>query len=848
MESVRETLGRRLLFGDGAMGTMLQRAGLSAGEVPEVWNLQHPEILKKLHASYLDAGADWVTANTFGANPIKFESRACTWEEALRAGVGLAAEAAHARGKWAALDIGPTGRLLAPMGDLSFEEAYRAFFAAAKAGADAGADLILVETMSDTLEMKAAVLACRDACDLPVFATMTFDEHGKLLTGGDLAAAAVLLESLHVDAAGLNCGLGPVQMVEFLPQLRAHLSVPLLVQPNAGLPQVENGETVYPVEPDEFAASMEKLWEEGAWLLGGCCGTTPAHIAALVQKLSGKAPKPLPVLTETAVSSYSHAVFFGGRTVLIGERINPTGKKRLQQALREGDMGYVLREGVAQQEAGAEILDVNVGLPELDEPKILSEAVQALQGVTDLPLQIDSSDPAALERALRCYNGKALLNSVNGKQEVMDAVFPLVKRYGCAVIALTLDENGIPETARGRLQIAEKIVKEAEKYGIPRRDLIVDTLAMTISAGQEAARVTLDALELVQTKLGLCTSLGISNISFGLPHRERVTAAFFTMAMQKGLSAAILNPKSAAILDSWRSFNALMGYDKQCLDYIAYYQALPKSSPQKAAPAAPQDPLQRAAQALIDAGNALGALSKTGLPQGESGRPFEAAAASEPEPGPGALSPLARAVQKGLTEDARREAQAALQTSAPLDLIQNALVPALDEVGSGYESGRLFLPQLLMSADAATAAFEVIRQALQKQGVAEQKKGTIVLATVKGDIHDIGKNIVKVLLENYDYEVIDLGRDVDPQVVVDAVKAHKAPLCGLSALMTTTVVHMEETIRLLHEQCPQCRVMVGGAVLNETYAEKIHADAYNKDAMGCVRYAAKIFGEGAGQK
>ncbi len=842
MPTIRELLGKQLLFSDGAMGTMLQRAGLAAGDVPEVWNCTRPQVLREIHNAYLDAGADWVTANTFGANPVKFESTDYTCEEVICAGIRLAVEAAHPRGKWAALDIGPTGRLLKPMGNLSFDDAYQAFYDAAKAGAQAGADLILIETMSDTLEMKAAVLACREACDLPILATMTFDEKGKLLTGGDIPAAAALLQSLHPDAAGFNCGLGPQQMIDFLPQLRQHLSLPIIIQPNAGLPQVENGETVYTVGPEEFAADMVQLWDGGACVLGGCCGTTPEHIAAVVRALTGKTPKPLPELTETVVSSYSHTVTFGGQTRLIGERINPTGKKSLQQALRNDDMGYILREGIAQQEAGADILDVNVGLPEIDEPKLLVEAVQALQGVTDLPLQLDTSDPVAMEQALRIYNGKALLNSINGKQEVMDAVFPLVQKYGCAVIALTLDENGIPATAEGRFAIAKKIVAEAEKYGIPRREIIFDALAMTISAGQESARVTLETLRLIRERLGMHTSLGVSNISFGLPHRERVTSTFFTMAMQAGLSAAIINPKSSAILDSWRSFNALMGYDHQCMAYIDYYKDLPKDGPAK--PAQPTGtPLQQAAQALVTAGNALAALAgKEG-----SANPFEQAAnggkpAGKPAASDTDKSPLYRAVVKGLQEDARAAAAEALQTTAALDVIQQDLVPALDEVGNGYESGKLFLPQLLMSADAATAAFEVIRAALQKDGVAAEKKGVIVLATVKGDIHDIGKNIVKVLLENYDYDVIDLGRDVDPEIIVDAVKEHHAPLCGLSALMTTTVVNMEATIALLHAECPECKVMVGGAVLNQQYADQIHADAYNKDAMGCVRYAETVFG------
>ncbi|MCH3971658.1 MAG: homocysteine S-methyltransferase family protein [Oscillospiraceae bacterium] len=839
MTSIVSQLGRRMLICDGAMGTMLQQAGLAAGEVPEYWNFTHPEELTKIHTAYAQAGADILTANTFGANSVKLTDTEYSVIETISRGIQLAKAVAAPLGKWAALDIGPTGRLLQPLGDLSFDDAYRAFAQAAKAGEDAGADLILIETMSDTMEMKAALLACKENTSLPVFATMTFDAKGKLLTGGDIPAAAVLLESLHADAVGFNCGLGPKQMIDFLPKLREYTSLPILIQPNAGLPQVENGKTVFCVGPEEFAEDAEKLWQGGAWILGGCCGTTPAHIRALTQKMSGKVPKPLPKNERTMISSYSHAVTFGGQTKLIGERINPTGKKRLQKALRDNDMDYLFREGIAQQDAGADILDVNVGLPEINEPKLLTEAVQGLQGICDLPLQIDTSSPQAMEQALRIYNGKALLNSVNGKQEVMDSVFPLVKKYGCAVIALTLDESGIPDTAEGRLAVAEKIVREAEKYGIPKKDIIVDTLAMTISASQQSAKVTLQALRLVREKLGLHTSLGVSNISFGLPHRERATAAFFTMAMQAGLSAAIINPKSAAIMDAWRSFNALMCYDENCMRYIDFYKDLPKDSVPKAATPT-GTPLQQAAQALIAAGNALSAAA------GDTGFPTQAAqptadAAEKPADTDHRETELYHAVAKGLQEGSRTAAAESLKTSPPLEVIQNELIPALDKVGTGYEDGSLFLPQLLMSADAATAAFEVIRTVMQQQGGGDDKKGTIVLATVQGDIHDIGKNIVKVLLENYGYEVIDLGRDVPPETISEAVAEHHAPLCGLSALMTTTVVNMEKTIALLHEECPWCKVMVGGAVLTQEYADQIHADRYCKDAMGSVRYAATVF-------
>ena len=797
-----ETLGKRILFFDGAMGTQLQKYGLKAGETPELWNLSHPEILKKIHEDYLRAGSDIITTNTFGANKIKLQGKVSV-KDVITAAVTLAKEVAAPKEKLVALDMGPTGHLLKPMGDLDFEEAYEAYFEAASAGEKAGADLILIETMSDTFECKAALLAAKEATSIPVLATMTFDEKGKLLTGGDIEAAAVLLESLHADAIGFNCGLGPNQMKQFLPRLQKCTSLPILIQPNAGLPKVINGETLYDVTPDQFASAMREMAEDGAWLLGGCCGTTPDYLRKTVKICRGIVPKPLTVHDDTVISSYSHAVFLKGRTILIGERINPTGKKRFQQALRENDIDYILREGIMQQENGADVLDVNVGLPDIDEKKLLPEITKALQGITDVPLQLDTSDPAAMENALRIYNGKPLINSVNGKQEVMDAIFPLVKKYGGAVIALTLDESGIPETADGRIKIAEKIQKEAQKYGIPKKDLIIDALAMTISAGQKSAAVTLETLCRVHEELGMKTSLGVSNISFGLPCREKINAAFFIMAMQEGLSAAIMNPNNGAMIDAFRSYNALMGFDTQCMEYINAYKDV---KPQKTVS---QKVLTSAPQKETDPSDIQNTFRK--------------------------------AIEKGLKESAHDTAAALLNEGiSPLEIINQHLMPALDKVGKDFEEGTLFLPQLLMSAEAAKSAFEVLQNEMRKSGSA-QKKAKIVLATVKGDIHDIGKNIVKVLLENYGYDVIDLGKDVDPQKVLEVVEQNGVKLCGLSALMTTTVVNMEETIKLLHQKAPQCKVMVGGAVLNPQYAEKIHADFYGKDAMGSVRYAEKIF-------
>ena len=785
--NILNDLGKRLLFFDGAMGTMLQDNGLMPGELPELWNLTRPEIIRNIHRQYLAAGADLLKANTFGANGVKLRSCGHTVEEIVTAGVRLAKEAAAGGPALVAMDIGPTGKLMKPLGDLGFEQAYKIFKEMAVAGEKAGADFILIETMSDTYECKAAVLAAKENTGLPVFATLIFDGSGKLLTGGDVPAAAALLEGLGVDAMGFNCGLGPDQMKQLLPQLTRCCSVPIIVNPNAGLPRSVGGNTVFDVEPGEFAASMEEIARGGAWMIGGCCGTTPGHIATMTARCKNISPA-APVRHDfTVVSSYAKAVVFGKKPVLIGERINPTGKSRLKQALRENDMDYILREGIAQQENGADILDVNVGLPEIDEVEMMRRAITELQGVIDLPLQIDTSNAEAMEAALRIYNGKPLINSVNGKEESMRSIFPLVKKYGGVVIALTLDEAGIPETAEGRLAIAKKIVATAARYGIGKENIVVDPLAMTISAGQENAAVTLKALELIRDILGVPTSLGVSNISFGLPQREHINAAFFTMALQNGLGAAIVNPNSQAMMNAFYAYCALSGADDRCMDFIAKY------------------------------------------------------AAQKIEATPSAMEiTLHSAIVKGLKESAFTAAEKLLQNTPALEIINTQLIPALDEVGIHFEKGTLFLPQLLMSAEAAKAAFDAIRSSLGGTG-ASVKKEKIILATVKGDIHDIGKNIVKVLLENYGYDVIDLGRDVPPEAVVETALSSNARLVGLSALMTTTVASMEETIRQLHQSAPECRIMVGGAVLTPEYAKMIHADSYSKDAMGSVRYANALF-------
>ncbi|MBR6552989.1 MAG: homocysteine S-methyltransferase family protein [Clostridia bacterium] len=775
---------------DGGMGTLLQEAGLKPGEHPELWCLTHPEVITEIHRAYYEAGSNLVCTNTFGANCLKFDLP--TLREIILAGVRCARIAAEGReDRFVALDMGPTGKLLAPTGNLPFEEAVEIFAKTVRLGVEAGVDAILIETMTDSYETKAALLAAKENSDLPILVTNAYGSDGKLMTGATPAAMVAMLEGMGVCALGANCSLGPKQLAGVAKELLERASVPVILKPNAGLPAVRNGKTEYDVTPEEFALQLAELVGEGVRLAGGCCGTTPAYIAALTAKTKDLPLLPLEEKQWTAVSSYTHAVTFGEKPLLIGERINPTGKKRLKQALLEGDTNYLLEQGIAQAEAGAQLLDVNVGLPGIDEPAVLAEAVAALQGVTDLPLQIDTADGTAMERALRLYNGKALVNSVCGKQESMDTVFPLVQKYGGTVIALTLDEKGIPASAEGRVAIAERIIAEAAKYGIGKKDLIFDTLAMTVSADQNAPAVTLEAMARIRKELGCHTSLGVSNVSFGLPNREAVNGVFFTLALQKGLSAAIMNPLSAEMMKSYYSYLLLAGLDENCMGYVAN------------------------ADRFAAAENAVPVAEK----MAEGG------------------SELQKAVEKGLARKAEELTAGLLETREPLDLVENELLPALDKVGKGFEAGKLFLPQLLMSAEAAKAAFGKIKEKLPP---GSGGKGPFVLATVQGDIHDIGKNIVGLLLENYGYTVIDLGKDVPPEAVLEAVLAHNAPLAGLSALMTTTVPAMEATVALLREKAPWCKIVVGGAVLTEDFAKNIGADAYGKDAMATVRYAETV--------
>lgn len=786
--TIREEIGKRILFFDGGMGTLLQEQGLQAGELPETWNLKNPEPIIQIHKAYLAAGADIILANTFGANRFKYGE---DLEKIVTAGVANAKKAVAESGKkaYVALDIGSTGKLLKPMGTLDFEEAVGVFAEIIRVGEKAGADLILIETMSDTYELKAAVLAAKENSALPIMATVIFDESKKMLTGASPQVVVSLLEGLGVDALGINCGLGPKQMKEIVKELLKYASIPVIVNPNAGLPRSENGKTVFDVGAEEFAEDMEEIVTMGAWFAGGCCGTTPAHIQAMVEKCKEITPVPITPKNYTFVTSYSTAVELGGRPVIIGERINPTGKSKFKQALRDHNIDYILEEGVKQEDSGAHILDVNVGLPEIDEAAMMETIVYELQSIMPIPLQIDTTNMEAMERVLRIYNGKPMINSVNGKAEIMEQVFPLVKKYGGVVVGLALDEDGIPDTTEGRLAIAEKIYQTGEKYGISRKDIVIDALVMTMSTNNESAKITLDTVKEITARGGK-TVLGVSNISFGLPQRELINAAFFTMAMNNGLSAGIINPNAKAMRQAYDTFCVLGGYDAQCMNYIENY-------------------------AVTDAPNAAA------------------------KPATAKLN-LTDSIIKGLKDQAYRATEEELKTKEPMEIINGELVPALDVVGQGFEKGTMFLPQLLMSAEAAKAGFEAIRQYVQSHGEAQEKKATIVIATVKGDIHDIGKNIVKVLLENYGYEVIDLGKDVPPEKIVETVVDKHAPLVGLSALMTTTVVNMEESIKELHKEAPWCKIMVGGAVLTQEYADMIGADFYGKDAMQSVYYAERL--------
>ena len=795
----RERLKSGILYLDGGTGSILQSLGLKPGELPEKWNIERADDIVSVAKRYYEAGSNVVYTNTFGANCLKYDGKdgRYTVEDVVIAAVNNTRKASlEAAGdksdRFVALDIGPIGKMLEPLGDLAFEDAVSIFAETVRAGVKAGADLIAIETMNDSYETKAAVLAAKENSDLPIIVTNVYDENCKLMTGACPESMAAMLEGLSVDAIGANCSLGPKQMIPVAKRLHAALSVPLIMKPNAGMPKSVDGNTVYDVLPEEFSEIMMELQDIGVRVFGGCCGTTPDYIKATVEKTKTRELKPVVWKEHSVISSSQEAVYFDKFPILIGERINPTGKKLFKEALRNHDIGYVLNEGIKQKENGAHVLDVNVGLPEIDEPSLLKECVEELQSVISIPLQIDTTDIKAMEGALRVYNGKPMVNSVNGKEEVMNAVFPLVKKYGGFVVCLTLDEDGIPDNADKRIEIAKKIIKKAAEYGIKKKDLIFDPLAMAISSDTNAALATLESVKRLTNELNVKSSLGVSNVSFGLPNRDFITSTFFTMAMDNGLSGAIMNPFSFEMMKAYHSFLALKGLDENCTGYIGFAGDITPGE----------------------------AVSKT-------------VSQSSGDTNDGLMG----AIVKGLKEEAAVLAAKELETIDGLTLINEQIVPALDIVGVGFEKKTMFLPQLLMSAEAAKCAFDEVKKKIP-QG--SGNKASVILATVKGDIHDIGKNIVKVILENYGYNVIDLGKDVEPEIIVNEAIDKNITLVGLSALMTTTVPAMEETIKLLHEKKPDCKVVVGGAVLTQEYADMIKADKYAKNAMETVRYAEEL--------
>ena len=777
------------VFLDGGMGTMLQSAGIQTEHVPELLNLTEPGAIMDIHRQYAESGADIVYSNTFGANRFKLAGSGHTVEEVVSAGVENARRAVGGR-SLVALDIGPIGQLLEPAGALRFEEAYDTFREIVLAGKDA--DLIVIETMTDLYEVKAAVLAAKENSDKPVMVTMTFEENMRTFTGVSPECMAAVLEGLGVDALGVNCSLGPEELFPVLEKLCSLTILPVIAKPNAGLPDPVTNE--YNVGPEEFAESAVKLAKAGVKIFGGCCGTTPAHISTMIEALSGMDYAPAEAVRRSAVCSAVSCVVIDQPRV-IGERINPTGKKRFKEALLAHDVDYILGQAVEQIHAGAEILDVNVGLPGIDEKEMMVTAVKAIQSVCDTPLQLDSTMPEVLEAGLRVYNGKPIVNSVNGEDESLDAILPLVKKYGASVVGLTLDKGGIPKTAGGRFAIAKKILDRAMEYGIPKEDVFIDCLTLTASAEQDGVMETLGALSRVKNELGLRTVLGVSNISFGLPNRETITRTFLTMALHSGLDLPIINPNIDSIIGAVRAYRLLAGIDRDSAEFIAAY---------------------------ADSGNAPAKAPVTA----DKGTPD-----------------LIYSVENGLKNDAVNAARALMETTDSMEIINSYLIPALDAAGEKFEKGKIFLPQLILTAGAAQACFEVIKEKLSLNNSAAVSKGKVVLATVKGDIHDIGKNIVKVLLDSYGFTVIDLGKDVDPQLIVDTAIKEQVSLVGLSALMTTTLGAMAETISLLNQQYPGCRTVVGGAVLTASYAEQIHADYYAKDAKQTVDIAAKVYGK-----
>lgn len=784
---IKDILKERFLFFDGAMGTMLQKEGLAAGEIPEVYNILNPDIIKSIHEKYIKAGSNVITTNTFGANELKLKETKYSVEEIITKAVAIAKEAKGE--KYIALDIGPIGQMLKPIGTLSFERAYEIFKRQVVAGVNAGCDFILIETISDLYEAKAAVLAAKENCDLPVFCTMTFGEKERTFTGTDPLSMVILLEGLGVDVLGVNCSLGPKEVIPIVEKILQYSSIPVIVQPNAGLPKLLKGETIYNITPKEFAYYMKILAKKGVRILGGCCGTNEEYIKKTVEELEELSPIGITPKNITAVCSDSKSVILGEEVKVVGERINPTGKKKFKEALVNNDIEHILNEAINQMEAGADILDVNVGLPEIDEVKTVVRAINEIQSIINLPLQIDSSSPDVIEAAARTYNGKPVINSVNGKEDIMKAVFPIAKKYGACVVGLTLDESGIPSRAEERLKIAEKIINTAEKYGIGKKDIIIDCLVLTASAQQQEVMETLRAIRLVKEKLGVKTLLGVSNVSFGLPKREILNQTFLAMALAEGLDIPILNPNNKGIMDVIRSFKVLANIDKEAKNYIYAYSEVEERDIWKSS--------------------------------------------SDKD--------LKEIIIRGIKEEAAPKTRELLKSQDGLTIVDRYLLPALDIVGSRYENGEIFLPQLIQSAETVKNAFTIIKEEMSTEGEIGVTKGKIILATVKGDIHDIGKNIVKVILENYGFEIIDLGKDVPIKDIVETAMREDIKLVGLSALMTTTVKNMEDTIKVLRENKVDCKIFVGGAVLNQEYADMIKADYYAKDAQEAVKIARSVF-------
>ena len=782
MTNILELIKQKRIYFDGGLGTMLQKRGLCAGELPEIWNLEHPEIITDIHRQYLKAGANIITTNTFGVNCLKHENYA----ELIKAAIDCAKKATDSfEDSFIAFDIGPLGRFLEPIGDLSFEDAVEVFAKNIRVAKNLGVDLIIIETMTDSYETKAAVLAAKENSNLPIFVTNAYDESGKLLTGANPEAIVALLEGLNVDAIGINCSLGPDKMLSLVERYFKASSLPIIANANAGLPTVVNGKATYSLDAEKFSDYSVLLAQKGASILGGCCGTEPDYIKSVVEKTQNI---PLPEIEKkhkTVISSYTHALEIGDDPILIGERINPTGKPKFKEALRNNDINYILELGITQAEQGAHVLDINVGLPEVNEAKAMCEIVKKLQGICNLPLQLDSNNPQVLENAMRIYNGKSLINSVNGDIESMDSIFPLVKKYGGTVIALTLDKKGIPKTAEGRIEIAKRIVNKAQEYGIEKNDIIFDPLAMTISSDPENAKITLEAVEKL-SHMGYKTSLGISNISFGLPNRSSINTAFYTMALQVGLNCAIINPSSKEIMSAYHSYRALTSKDTSCEDFIHFS-------------------LNNEAR-IVNNSNQTCSLKE--------------------------------AIINGLAEASILKTQELLNNKLPLEIINAEIIPALDEIGKAFDENRIFLPQLLMSAECSSKSFAILKE---KMPHITSNGKSVILATVKGDIHDIGKNIVKLLLESYGFNVYDLGKDISPESILEAVKTHNCKVVALSALMTTTLPAMEETISLLREYDQSVKIMVGGAVLTEEYAKTIGADAYGKDAMSAVRIVENFY-------